>query len=168
MDVSEILVGIAQLSVALAGFAGVALAISASGTRSPGDQYRIWLLLCLSLPQIPLALLPIVILHWSVSPTLAWRAVSAPMILYWFVLFALMARRLRRFSEHEEFPIMRRRSWGVVVVPGSLAVSALLLLNAIGWPFEPGPSAYLLALVWGLSWGAAAFADIIFVRPGPP
>lgn len=167
MEVSETLVGIAQLSVALAGFAGVALALSPSATRSPGDRYRIWLLLSLSLPQIPFALLPIVLLQWGVSPALAWRAVSVPMILYGFVLFALIERRLRRFAEHEELPIMQRRSWQFVVVPASLAVSALLGLNAIGWPFEPGPAAYLLALAWGLSWGAAVFADILFVRPGP-
>jgi hypothetical protein len=166
VDVSETLVGIAQLIVALAGFAGVALALSSATKRTPSDQYRIWLLLGLSLPQIPFALLPIVLLDWSPSSALAWQIVSVPLVLYWLVFFALIIRRLRRYEEHEEFPIMQRRSWSLVVTPGSLAVSGLLCLNVAGWPFEPGSAAYLLALVWGLSWAAAVFADLIFVRPG--
>lgn len=164
MDVSETLVGIAQLGIALAGFAGVALALSSPANWTPGDRYRIWLLLSLSLPQIPFALLPVVLLH--ALPELAWRVASAPLVAYWLIFFGLIRRRLRRYREHEEFPIMSRRSWGLVVTPVSLAVSVLLCLNVASWPFESGPAAYLLALVWGLSWGAAVFADIIFVRPG--
>jgi hypothetical protein len=168
MEIEETLVGIAQLSVALAGFAGVALAISSSAIRRPGDRYRIWLLLGLSLPQIPLALLPIVILNWAGPPRLTWQIVSAPMVLYWVAFFALIRRNLHRYAEHEELPVMSRPAWGVIVVPGTLLVTGALCMNAVGWPFEPGPAAYLLALAWGLSWGAAVFADLIFVRPDQP
>lgn len=167
VDISETLVGIAQLSVALAGFAGVALALSSGAIRSPSDQHRIWLLLGLSLPQIPFALLPIVVLNWSASPKLAWQIISVPMLVYWLVFLVLIVRRVRRHAEHEELPIMHRRSWSAVVTPASLAVAGLLCLNVVGWPFGPGPAAYLLALIWGLSWGAAVFADLVFVRPGP-
>jgi hypothetical protein len=167
VDVAETLVGIAQLDVALAGFAGVALALSSTTLRRPGDRYRIWLLLGLSLPQIPFALLPIVVLEWSGSPRLTWQVVSGPMVLYWVVFFALIVRRIRRHAKHEEFPIMVRPRWGAVITPVSLFAAGLLCLNALGWPFEPRAAPYLLSLVWGLSWGAAVFADLIFVRPGP-
>jgi hypothetical protein len=80
---------------------------------------------------------------------------------------ALIVRRIRRYARHEEFSIMVRHRWGAVITPVSLLVAALLCLNALGWPFEPVAAPYLLALVWGLSWAAAVFADLIFVRPGP-
>ena len=165
MDLTEALFGIAALAVALAGFAGVAIALSGKAHRNVGDRYRILCLLSSTLPIIPLALLPLVLLFWPVSSAATWRVASALGVLHWIGFTYLMRRNLREYRDHPDFPIMYRRTWAIIALPPILLAQLVQCMNAIGWPFEPNPGAFLLNLIVWVSYAGAVFADIIFVRP---
>ena len=108
MDLTEALLGIAALAVALAGFAGVAIALSGEAHRNVGDRYRIWCLLSSTLPIVPLALLPLVLLFWPVPSAGTWRLASALGLLHWIGFIYLMRRNLRRYRDDPQFPVMYR------------------------------------------------------------
>ena len=165
MDLTEALLGIAALAVALAGFAGVAIALSGEAHRNAGDRYRLFCLLGSTLPIIPLALLPLVLLFWPVSSAATWRVASTLGLLHWIGFGYLMRRNLRRYREHPDFPIMYRTTWTIVLLPFIVLALLVQCMNLIGWPFQPNPGAFLLNLTFWVSYAAAVFADIIFVRP---
>ena len=165
MDLTEALLGIAALAVALAGFAGVAIALSGEAHRNVGDRYGIWCLLSATIPIVPLALLPLVLVFWPISSIATWRLASALGLLHWIGFTYLMRRYLRQYRDHPEFPIVYRTTWAVVSLPLILLVQLVQCMNAIGWPFEPNPGAFLLNLIMWVSYAGAVFADIIFVRP---
>ncbi|HET6417664.1 MAG TPA: hypothetical protein VFG22_15305 [Polyangiales bacterium] len=165
MDLTEALLGIAALAVALAGFAGVAIALSGEAHRNVGDRYRIICLLSSTLPIIPLALLPLVLLFWPVSSAITWRVASALGVLHCTGFAYLMRRNLREYRDHPDFPIMYRTTWTIIAVPIILVVQLVQFMNAVGWPIDPNPGAFLLNLMVWVSYAAAVFADIIFVRP---
>ncbi len=165
MDLTEALFGIAALAVALAGFAGVAIALSGEAHRNAGDRYRIWCLLSSTLPIVPLALLPLVLAFWPVSSSVTWRLASALGLLHWIGFAYLMGRNLRRSRDDPDFSIMYSRTWAIVTAPLIILVVLVQCMNAIGWPLDSNPGAFLLNLIWWVSYAGAVFAHIIFVRP---
>ena len=78
MDIVEILIGIAEIAIALAGFSGV---VAAFGSRSkgawhPGDRLRLGFLLEASLTAAGFALLALLVLSAVEDEALTWAVLS--------------------------------------------------------------------------------------------
>jgi len=78
LDLTEVLVGIAEIAIALAGFSGVVVVFGSrsSGQWDPGDRLRLTFLLEASFTAGGFALATIIMLSLPIAPDLVWAIVS--------------------------------------------------------------------------------------------
>jgi hypothetical protein len=158
MDYSETLIGIAEISVALAGFTGVAVAFGSRdrGTWHPGDRMRLNFLLESSLSAGGFALLSLVLLHvFSESETTAWAIGSFS----WssFMVWSLYSSHLRIRKNRLEHDDVDQFANQVVLVVFVVLVIAQIG-NMLYWrEFAP----LLGALCFNLAGAAMQFVRLI-------
>ena len=94
MDVVELLIGIAEIATALAGFTGVVVAFGSrsQGSWHPGDRLRLGFLLEASLTAGGFALLTLLLLSMLDDRAMTWRIASA----LWFVFMCFSLWNSRR------------------------------------------------------------------------
>jgi RsiW-degrading membrane proteinase PrsW (M82 family) len=163
MNETEALVGLAELGVGLAGFAGIVAAFRRGTSWHPADGQRMWVLLTTSLGVSGNALVAAGLSLAAVDSDLPWRCGSALHIAWAIVWLPYFVRRLRHVKEH----------WSIVLRPffavlGSVLCAIALLAqlsNAVGWPHSPSSAVFFLALLAPLGVSASTFADLLLVRP---
>jgi hypothetical protein len=163
MNETEALVGLAELSVGLAGFAGIVAALRRGTSWHPADGVRMWVLLTISLGVSAVALVVAGLSLAAVDSDLPWRCGSALHIAGAIVWLPFLVRRLSEVKAH----------WSIVLRPfffalaGALGTIALLaqLSNAVGWPYRPSSAVFFLSLLVPLGVSASTFADLLLVRP---
>jgi hypothetical protein len=165
MEGSDVLIVIAEVSVAFAGFAGIVAVFRQRGLEewAPVDAVRFRFMVECSLTTILFALLPFVFHHLGASPTATWSACSALMaaaIGGLLVIASLRVRRLR--SQASGFSSALLRFMQAV----ALLAIALLVLNAlsVGFTAEFGP--YLAALAWVLVASGVNFFRLLLFGVG--
>ncbi len=162
MESSEVLIVIAEVAVAFAGFTGLIAAISRRGPigRSSQEFVRLRIMLDYSLLAILFALLPFLPHAAGVSGSTLWQVSSA----IWFVgaiLYAVLHHATDKFWSRGTFVIRR-------VIPAiETVVIASVGLNALSWPFESGFFVYLVALFWYLAGAAIGFVQFVSLIWGP-
>jgi len=163
MSETETLVGLAELSVGLAGFAGIVAALRRGTSWHPADGFRMWLLLTVSLSVSAIALVSAGLSLAAVDPDVPWRCGSALHVAGEAVWIPFFVRRLRGVEAH--WRVVFRPFFAVLM--GVLCMIALLaqLSNAAGWPYRPSSVVFFLALLVPLGLSAATFADLLLVRP---
>jgi hypothetical protein len=165
MEGSDVLIVIAEVSVAFAGFAGIVAVFRQRDLEEWAllDAARFRFMVEFSLTTILFALLPFVLHHLGASPTVTWSACSALMAATVAGLFVIAAFRLRRVrSQGSGFsPALTR-----IVQTGTLLTVVLLVLNAlsIGFTAEFGP--YLAALAWLLALSGLNFFRLLLFGVG--
>ncbi len=136
---------IAEVGIAIAGFAGVVAALRAQGGRiEPFAAWRIGILLSNSTTVVLLALIPIALHYAGLASGTVWTLSSAGMagvlLLVFFVASPLIYYRRVRPSGAEDPP--GTRWWGLFSWPYVVAIFILQVANAasIGqlWPFYVG------------------------------
>jgi branched-subunit amino acid transport protein AzlD len=147
MKGSDVLIVIAEVSVAFAGFAGIVAVFRQRDLVewAPLDAARFRFMVECSLMTVLFALLPFVFHHLGASPTATWSACSGLMAAAVAGLLTIASLRMRRVrSQTPGFNAALMRCMQAV----SLLTIALLVLNAlrIGFTAEFGP--YLAALAW--------------------
>jgi hypothetical protein len=161
-----LLIGIAEISIALTGFAGVVVVLGRrpSGPWPLADQFQLRSLIENGLLVVLAALLPFAVLQHTHEPSVIWRVSSgifgAAGGAHAFIIQGRRQRRLRRHPEEASnslFPI----AWAVVLVAISTAVHGALLLNAAGVVFHGTFGPYLYGLLWDLSMGAVFFVRLV-------
>ena len=158
MDYSETLIGIAEISVALAGFTGVAVAFGSRdrGTWHPGDRMRLNFLLESSLSAGGFALLSLVLLNvFPESETTAWAIGSFS----WssFMVWSLYSSHLRIRKNRLEHDDVDQLANQVVLVVFVVLVIAQIG-NMLYWrEFAP----LLGALCFNLAGAAMQFVRLI-------
>ena len=167
MIISESLSLVAELAIALAGFASLVAILGRRHGRDNAalDAARLVGMLEYSLLAAAFALLPLVPFHAGLSENSTWRLCA--------VLFAASGAihivfSLRRLSRIPSYPLGRGRGFFVpnstawLVVTLGLLGSAVtfLLLSGIGWLPKP-EVAYLWALYAYLSVGALLFLRLV-------
>ncbi len=148
MDHGDILLTLAEVSVALAGFSGV---VAVFGRRDPGnwsfaDRFRFFSLVHSSHSSLLLCIVPFGLLAFNVAEASVWRTLSALFVLYNVVVAFLSFRRLLAASPSE------RAEFTPIVFPVTLAmIAAVLALNiynvVVGATFGPFLVALILLLV---------------------
>jgi len=166
MEPSEALSTAAQISVALAGFAGVVVVFRRESVHewSPIDKYRLRLLLMNSI--LPLAFCTVGLLLLTIKPVLPgiWRWCSG-LTLVIVLPFAITTSRGFRQLDPLQLQSVRGTGFGFYLF-GILGAGAVLLqfcniaiFNAF-WPFFTGIVVHLLAAMF-------QFARIILLPPEP-
>jgi hypothetical protein len=165
VDRWEALLAIAQISLGLAGFGGVFVAVGgrASG-RAPADTYRLVMLQSTALSTLLLSLLPVAFMGLGAPEDATWRFCSA-------LLAALLAGvlgfsiRLRRPYE-DEIRIGEQRWVSRLLWTGALACFAVQPLNALGLFGERGFGVFFASLVFLVAFGSYLFARMLFLWRG--
>ena len=157
MDFSEVLVGLTEISVALAGFTGVVVVFGSrsGGSWLPGDRLRLGFLLEASLTAGGFALLALVLFASMQDAANAWALVSGLWALY-MVYSLYTSRRViqENQAQHHDIDINANH---IVFALFSTAI-ALQLANVFVWrEFAP----LLAALVLNLAGAAMQFARLI-------
>ena len=152
---SESLSLVAELAIALAGFASLVTIIGRRQGREDRvlDAIRLRSMLEFSLLTAAFALLPLVPFHAGLSQNSTWRLCAALFAgsgglysIYWF----------RRLSDIADYQV--RRPWTFLWI--SLSVSAVVVLLAVATGWLPKPEA---AYLWGL-YAYLSIAALIFLR----
>jgi len=157
MDVVELLVGIAEIATALAGFTGVVVAFGSrsQGSWHPGDRLRLGFLLEASLTAGGFSLLALLLLSLLDERNVAWPIMSG----LWFVYmcFSLWSSH-RRISENSDEHGDVDRIANRLIASAFIAFMILQLFNVFLWqtlwPF-------LAALILNLAGAAMQFARLI-------
>ncbi|MCZ6831412.1 MAG: hypothetical protein O7F73_17835 [Gammaproteobacteria bacterium] len=157
MDFSEVLVGLTEIAVALAGFTGVVVVFGSrsAGGWFPGDRLRLGFLLDASLTAGGFALLALVLYSSMQSAQNAWALVSGLWALYMVYSLYTSRQRIRENLEHHQ-DIDKTANRIVFALFCSLI--ALQLINVVLWrEFAP----LLAALVLNLAGAAMQFTRLI-------
>ncbi len=158
MDHGDILLTLAEVSVAFAGFSGV---VAVFGRRDPGtwsfaDRVRFFMLVHVSLSSLLLCIEPFGLLALNVAEASVWRSLSALFVLENILVGFLFIRRFLAASSSE------RAEFTLIVFPVFFAIlAAVLVLNiynvAVGATFGP----FLVALIFNLVYSSFLFARML-------
>lgn len=159
MNAFELLLVIAQMSVAFAGFASLASALSArhQADETRVDAGRLINMLVISLSTAMLALLPFIPMMFGFAEPLAWRG-SAVVAFGTLVLFAPgVLMRVRRMKQYAGFSI-----WTNVINIALSAIAATAFIFCVfGLPALQPSASYVAGLVALLLTCALVFFRVI-------
>ncbi|MEM7101271.1 MAG: hypothetical protein AAF541_23630 [Pseudomonadota bacterium] len=157
MDVAEVLVGITEVAIALAGFSGVVVAFGSRGEGAwlPGDRLRLGFLLEASLTAAGFSLVALLLISAELNAALCWMIGSAAWASY--MIFSLVTSRLALRENQDTHGDVDRNSNRVIA-----ALFILLILLQAGnvfvwqqfWPFLAG-------LIVNLAGAAMQFGRLI-------
>jgi hypothetical protein len=162
MERSEALLSVAEISLGLAGFGGIFMAlVRERGAVRPADTYRLVLLLSTALSTLVLALVPVGLEAVGVPDRPVWIVSSALMIALLATILVVAVRWRRRYAEEirvGEIPSVAAAIWIL-----ALATLAAQLLNAIGLLFAPQFGVFFLGLIFTVAFGSYLFARMLFL-----
>jgi hypothetical protein len=158
---------IAEISIGLAGFSGLIVALRKNpGPLTDVQKYRLKILFAMTFGAMFLSLLPDLLLNFQVSDDRIWFNSSAAMFVYslFFVIWLILgARRVAKVAP-EIF------DWVVFssLTAGHLTVLLLQLAVVMGLIEGRAPGAYSLGLIWYLIHAAQQFVRMLFILPRNP
>jgi hypothetical protein len=154
------LLTIAEVSVALAGFSSVVIALRGVQPHAWSAQDRVGLgnVLAVSVGTLVGSLVPFPLAYLGASEALVWGVSTAAVGLFILggvgtLAFAAVARRVR--------PRTPRVFW--TMVPSGFVVAPMLLLSSLDVLLPRGPSLLLLGLIWALVGAFAQLASFVLV-----
>ena len=157
MDFPEVLIGLTEIAVALAGFTGVVVVFGSrsAGSWLPGDRLRMGFMLEASLTAGGFSLLALVLYSSLNSAADVWAIVSASWAIYMVYSLYSSQQRIKENLEHHS-DIDKTANHIVFVLFASLIV--LQVINVLAWrEFAP----LLAALVLNIAGSAMQFARLI-------
>lgn len=162
MDYQNALSTLAEVAIAITGFAGVVAVFGrrGSGHWSAVERDRLLALLTLSLGALLSCVLPFAVLSTQVSESSCWRSLS---VLLAVALTVFTARVVRNAIEALRVPRTEREVsllLSAILLIGDLLAIILLLANTFSlgvvWP-------YLAAIIWVLTGAAMMFVRLVMV-----
>ena len=155
---------IAEVAIGLAGFSGVFVALTQSGTIAPPERFRLQFLLYASLGAMFLAMLPHAVFARSWSPTAMWRLLGVLVTSYTALLVPFLFKAVSMRREYPELFTIR-----IISVQGSLMVVAVSFSVAVlVAPIEDKLSNYTGALLLLLAHATVVFIRLLFYRRSLP
>jgi hypothetical protein len=162
---SEALLTVAEISLGLAGFGGIFVALARERTAlRPADAYRLVLLLSTALSTLVLSLLPIGLASVGLSERWVWRLSSALMVGLLGAISLVAYRSRRRHAEEIRAGEARRVALAIAVL--NVVTIAAQLVNVSGSLFEPQFGAFFFGLVFTVAFGSYLFARMLFLWRG--
>ena len=155
---------IAEISIGLAGFSGLVVALR----KDPGplddiQKYRLRILFSLSFGAMFLSLLPDTLVNFGVPGERIWFDSSAAMFAYslFFILWWLMSSRQVAKVAPE---IFNWRAFGTMA-SGHTIILFLQIAVMLGLLEGRDPGAFSLGLIWYLVHAAQQFVRMLFIQP---
>ena len=146
MRAEDVLITLAQIAAAFAGFGGIvgALGVRSIGELSLATRFRFGNLLVMSIGAALFALVPLVLDLAGVETALVWALSSAVLGLFTLGHVVVGRRRARRaFSLN---PRLLRRWMQVLSVGVHICICVAQLANVLGWPFGRSGMAYVSSI----------------------
>lgn len=161
MEAEPILSVFAQLAVFIVGLSGIVGVVSqqASGSWQVADTLRFRTMMASGFLLLFQSILPIILLHFSLSPPAVWLWSSAAMAL---VVGSQQVRRYANYSRSRSDPRYNVFTWWLGSALQSCAF-LVLVLNATGLGFSTGFAPYLLAMSLVLALSCLAFIRLLSV-----
>ncbi len=163
MEYGDLLLTVAEVAVAFAGFASLVSVLSSPSTQDHPlvQSIRFRAMVTMSLIVVAFSLVPFVPFLLGVSPSVSWRISSA---LFFLSGLAGTINGVRHVAiGRATVGSPKGGSVRVVVVFGAVAVALLLLgANALGFTAAAAPGIYAAALLLFLFGSGTAFAALLF------
>jgi hypothetical protein len=158
MTGSDALTVTAEISIGLAGFTGIIVALlGRSDSWTQFDVVRSIHLLMLGFGAMLLSLLPFALSFFGLAETIIWRSCSGAYLAS-AIPFVVVQRRLGAGIDWQQVVV---KGTVVPLVTLSIILFSLQIVNL--WYAQL--SLFFLGLVWYLVLGGFQFAAILFVRP---
>ena len=157
MEQSEILIGIAEIATALAGFTGVVVVFGSRshGSWEAGDRLRLVFLLEASLTAGGFALLTLILVNSRLDTQTIWALISSLWALFMCISLYISYSRIK---ENQQPGSDGDRTVNRIVAVVFVALITIQFVNALVWrEFTP----VLAALVVNLAGAAMQFARLI-------
>jgi len=166
MAESGSLIGLAQISVALAGFTSI---VAAMGNRHKGewreiDLFRFDNLLQTSLMGVVLGVCPVVFFNIGIDQNATWRLTATVAAAYFIVGTLYGVKRFRALpkAQHHEISLVVS---GIVLV-ATVGLVAITTLNAFGFFYSGDPGPVFLAIGWLIVFASYQFTQLLHImRP---
>lgn len=160
MEGEGALLTIAEISVALAGFSSVVIALRGpvAGSWSPQDRYGLGIVLVASVGALVGSLLPFPLASLGWPPERVWAASNGVFGLLVLVAVGFLARVVVSNGVPPRIPAS---FW--FFVGSGLALGAMLLLSAADLLLPRGPALLLIGLLWALLGAFAQLAAFVLV-----
>ena len=161
LEASDVLIAIAEISVALVGFTGIIAAFRQRSISNwpPHVAYRFSFMCWNAFSAMAFSLFPFVLFYETRLAEQTWQISSVLFAISCFLIVWLT------YSGAKRLPTISRASlnkgWMMTYQSGSLASGALLIANAVSLLGDSGPAIYLLALGWQLFFAASLFYRLL-------
>ena len=165
MEEASALITIAEISLGLAGFAGIVAAVGLrAGHWHAADTLRVLVLLISAVGVLFLALVSAGLYFADLSSTTVAATSSATMLAYTAAGIAYLMPRMREYRSLSDFEFV---SWAyrTTVAVGSVLNAAAQLFNIVGVAWGSTFAVFYGGLVWMLFVGVLQFIRIILIRP---
>lgn len=160
IDPSETLLTIAEIAIAVVGFAGIAFVLRV-GSPKPINLFRLQLMVESSVLAVTFSFLPILLLSTALSGERVWALSSAALGIATPIYVAtILVRQARRFGSALLPEALIADS---TTLAATCVVTATLFLNAMGWAFSERFTGYLVGLLWALAGSIAMFVRIVLL-----
>ncbi len=155
---------IAEISIGLAGFSGLVVALrKGSGPLDDVQKYRLRILFSLSFGAMFLSLLPDTLMNFGVPDERVWIDSSAAIFAYSLLFIAwwiVSSRRIARIAPE----IFNWMAFSMMTT-GHTIVLLLQLAVVLGLLENRAPGVIVLSLIWYLIHAAQQFVRMLFVQP---
>jgi hypothetical protein len=165
LEAFDTLLTLAEVSLGLAGFAGIVVVFGRGpGELAPADSFRLLALVGCSLGTLFLSLIPIALGFVGVPEPALWQWSSAMLIAVAVPAHLFAFSRIRRDAAaiFEVVPVYLLPFGAFLFLANFVAQ----ICNALGVGWSPSFGVYLFGLLLYLGFAAVQFARMLFVRPG--
>lgn len=165
MEAFDTLLSLAEVSLGLAGFAGIVVVFGRGpGALAPADSFRLLALVGCSLGTLFLSLISIGLGFVGIPEPVLWQWSSAMMVAVAVPAHLFAFSRIRRdAAEIFEVVPVYLLPFGAFLFLANLVAQ---VCNALGVGPLPIFGVYLFGLILYLGFAAVQFARMLFVRPG--
>jgi hypothetical protein len=165
LEAFDTLLTLAEVSLGLAGFAGIIVVFGRGpGALPPADSLRLAALVGASLGTLFLSLIPVALSAVGVPEPELWQWSSAIMVALIVPGHVVGMLRIRRIAaEVFEVTPVYLLAFGGCLLLGNLITQ---ICNFLGVAWPPSFGVYLFGLILYLGFAATQFARMLFVRPG--
>lgn len=162
MEASDELLTIAELSIGLAGFSGAVVAFRRGNGLRVADRFYFIALVSTAATAGLATLVPFLVHHTGSVGVELWARSSVAMLAVWAVLICSLVTYGFWLGDIMGAHHLGRPASVIITTIATLIVP-LQMANAIGWPVEAGPFAYILGLILWLSVATMLFVYIVLV-----
>jgi hypothetical protein len=160
----ELLIGIAQIALGVAGFSGIAMYFK----RKPGpltnvEVYRIAILFFNSFAAVFLSLVPFPLQQFGLSESTVWRLSSGLVAIFEIIFHSYYLPRSQRYRR--QVPEIFSLQSLTLTYTGGLSNTVLQTLNAFGLAGRHYEAIFMIGVMWLLFHATFQFGRILFIQP---